>query len=95
MTFVVQDRDTTSTSPALDQRLQFAAILTDDAFQQSERVNLRCRIAPDIIPSSWALAMTAVRPAQLVDPDLPSLLEFTQTISALIARGIPVTTVAG
>jgi len=91
MTFAFYDLETTGTSPAFDQPLQFAAILTDDAFEEIERVNLRCRIAPHIIPSPWALAVTGVRPAQLVDPALPTLLEFTQDIAGLIARWSPAT----
>jgi hypothetical protein len=52
MTFAFYDFETTGISPAFDQPLQFAAILTDDAFREIERVNLRCRIAPHIIPIS-------------------------------------------
>ena len=89
MTFAFYDLETTGISPAFDQPLQFAAILTDDEFQEVERVNLRCRIAPHIIPSPWALAVTGVRPAQLVDPALPTLFEFTQELSALIERWSP------
>lgn len=91
MTFVFYDLETTGISPAFDQPLQFAAILTDGEFREIERVNLRCRIAPHIIPSPWALAVTGVRPAQLRDPELPSLFEFTQAIAALIARWSPAT----
>jgi exodeoxyribonuclease-1 len=91
MTFAFYDLETTGISPAFDQPLQFAAILTDGEFREIERVNLRCRIAPHIIPSPWALAVTGVRPAQLIDPDLPTLFEFTQDISALIARWSPAT----
>ena len=91
MTFAFYDLETTGISPAFDQPLQFAAILTDGAFREIERVNLRCRIAPHIIPSPWALAVTGVRPAQLLDPELPSLFEFTQAIAALIARWSPAT----
>jgi exodeoxyribonuclease I len=91
MTFAFYDLETTGISPAFDQPLQFAAILTDDAFREIERVNLRCRIAPHIIPSPWALAVTGLRPAQLVDPSLPSLFEFTQDIAALIERWSPAT----
>lgn len=65
MNFAFYDLETTGTSPAFDQPLQFAAILTDGEFREIERVNLRCRIAPHIIPSPWALAVTGVRPAQL------------------------------
>ena len=91
MTFAFYDLETTGISPAFDQPLQFAAILTDDAFREIERVNLRCRIAPHIIPSPWALAITGVLPAQLTDPSLPSLFEFTQDIAALIQRWSPAT----
>ncbi|MGY6697748.1 MAG: exonuclease domain-containing protein [Roseinatronobacter sp.] len=89
MNFAFYDLETTGISPAFDQPLQFAAILTDDEFREVERVNLRCRIAPHIIPSPWALAVTGVRPVQLVDPALPTLFEFTQKISALIERWSP------
>ena len=89
MGFAFYDLETTGISPAFDQPLQFAAILTDDAFREIERVNLRCRIAPHIIPSPWAMVVTGLRPAQLLDPSLPTLLEFTQGIAALIARWSP------
>ena len=89
MTFAFYDLETTGLSPAFDQPLQFAAILTDADFREIERVNLRCRIAPHIIPSPWALAVTGVRPAQLLDPALPTLFEFTQEIGALIGRWSP------
>ncbi|MGI3211849.1 exonuclease domain-containing protein [Roseovarius tibetensis] len=89
MTFAFYDLETTGISPAFDQPLQFAAILTDDDFREIERVNLRCRIAPHIIPSPWALVVTGVRPAQLLDPALPTLFEFTQEIGALIERWSP------
>jgi len=36
--FVFYDLETTGTSPAFDQPLQFAAILTDDKFNQIERI---------------------------------------------------------
>ena len=39
MTFVFYDLETTGTSPAFDQPLQFAAIRTDDDFNGIERVN--------------------------------------------------------
>ncbi|WP_412174813.1 exonuclease domain-containing protein [Albidovulum marisflavi] len=39
------DLETTGTSPAFDQPLQFTAIKTDDDFNEIERVNLRCRPA--------------------------------------------------
>jgi exonuclease I len=60
MGFVFYDLETTGISPAFDQPLQFAAIRTDDSVAEIERVNLRCRIAPHIIPSPQALIVTGV-----------------------------------
>ncbi len=89
MTFAFYDLETTGTSPAFDQPLPFAAILTDDALREIERVNLRCRIAPHVIPSPWALAVTGVRPAQFLDPALPTFFDLAQQIGALIKRWSP------
>ena len=89
MNFAFFDLETTGTSTAFDHPLQFAAILTDSTFNEIERVNLRCRLAPHVIPSPQALAVTGVRPHQLVDPGLASLFEFAQELTALVARWSP------
>lgn len=89
MNFAFFDLETTGTSPAFDHPLQFAAILTDAEFREIERVNLRCRLAPHVIPSPQALAVTGVRPHQLVDPELPNLFEFAQELTALVSRWSP------
>jgi exodeoxyribonuclease-1 len=89
MNFAFFDLETTGTSPAFDHPLQFAAILTDAEFKEIERVNLRCRLAPHVIPSPHALAVTGVRPHQLVDPELPNLFEFAQELTALVSRWSP------
>ena len=89
--FAFYDFETTGTSPAFDQPLQFAAILTDDDFNEIERVNMRCRLSPHILPAPWALAITGVAPDQIEDPSLPSWFEFCHQISALIVRWAPAT----
>ena len=89
--FAFYDLETTGTSPAFDQPLQFAAILTDDDFNQVQRVDIRCRLAPHILPAPWALAVTGVSPDQLMDPALPSWFEFSHQISDLIKRWAPAT----
>jgi exodeoxyribonuclease-1 len=48
--FSFYDLETTGTSSAFDQPLQLAAILADDDFNEVERVKLRCRLAPHILP---------------------------------------------
>lgn len=89
--FAFYDFETTGTSPAFDQPLQFAAILTDDDFNEVERVDIRCRLSPHLLPAPWALAVTGVTPVQLTDPDLPSWFEFSHRISDLIRRWAPAT----
>ena len=89
MNFAFFDLETTGISAAFDHPLQFAAILTDADFREIERVDLRCRLAPHVIPSPQALAVTGVRPHQLLDPDLPSLFEFAQELTALVSRWSP------
>jgi len=91
MTFVFYDLETTGISPAFDQPLQFAAIRTDDHFNEIERVNLRCRLAPHILPSPHALLVTGVTPEQLIDPSLPDAFTFTQMIAELTQRWAPAT----
>ncbi len=89
MNFAFYDLETTGVSPAFDQPLQFAAILTDADFNEIERVNLRCRLAPSIIPSPKALAVTGLDPAQLLDPSLPNYFEFTQSLAQLVKHWSP------
>lgn len=89
--FVFYDFETTGTDPAFDQPLQFAAILTDDELNEVERVNLRCRLSPLVLPSPMALAITGVTPDVLTDVQLPSLFEFTQQLSDLLDRWGPAT----
>lgn len=89
MDFVFYDLETTGISPEFDQPLQFAAIRTDEHFVEKERVNIRCRLAPHILPSPQAMVVTGVTPDQLTDPSLPSLFEFSQQVAALIGRWAP------
>jgi exodeoxyribonuclease-1 len=89
MNFAFYDLETTGVSPAFDQPLQFAAILTDADFNEIERVNLRCRLAPNIIPSPKALVVTGLHPPQLLDPTLPNYFEFTQSLAQLVKNWSP------
>lgn len=59
MTFGFCDVETTGISSAFDHPLQFATILTDDAFSEIERVNLRCRISGG--PNRWIASFNAWR----------------------------------
>lgn len=89
MDFVFYDLETTGISPEFDQPLQFAAIWTDENFVEKDRVNIRCRLAPHILPSPQALVVTRVTPDQLTDPKLPSLFEFSQQVAEFTERWAP------
>ena len=89
MDFVFYDLETTGLSAAFDQPLQFAAIRTDGGLAEIERVDLRCRLAPHILPSPGALAVTGTAPGRLDDASLPSLFEFAQQIAELTRRWAP------
>ncbi|WP_227272529.1 exonuclease domain-containing protein [Roseobacter weihaiensis] len=89
--YVFYDLETSGTSPAFDQPLQFAGILTNDELEEIERIEFRCRLSPHILPAPWALAVTGVTPDMLVDPSLPSAFEFAQEISNLIRQWGPAT----
>lgn len=89
--FAFYDFETTGISPAFDQPLQFAAILTDEDFAPLETVDVRCRLAPHVLPSPMALAVTGVTPAMLTDPSLVSWSEFSGEISGKIKEWAPAT----
>lgn len=48
---VFYDFETSGLEPAFEQVLQFAAIYTDDAFNEIEIINECCQIRKDVIPS--------------------------------------------
>jgi exodeoxyribonuclease-1 len=67
MPYVFYDTETTGLETAFDQILQFAAIKTDDDFLELDRVNIRSRLLPHIVPSPGALLVTKVTPATLIE----------------------------
>lgn len=89
--FIFYDLETSGKSPKYDQPLQFAAIVTDENFNELKRVNVRCKLAPHILPSPIALYITGVSPEQLYDDDLPNAFEFAQFLQAFIKENSPAT----
>lgn len=72
MSYVFYDTETTGLDPRFDQIIQFAAIKTDENFNEVDRIDLRCRVQPHIIPSATALAINRTSLAQCFDRSLPS-----------------------
>ena len=78
--FVFYDTETTGTNIEFDQIIQFAAILTDQSFREIDRINVRCRRLPWVIPSPGAMIVTGVSPRQIDDPTSP---QFPEMMSAI------------
>jgi exodeoxyribonuclease I len=89
MPFVFYDTETTGTEAAFDQVLQFAAIRTDDLFNELERFEIRCRIASHIVPSPGALAVNRIGADRLSDPTLASWYRANCAIHAKLRAWSP------
>lgn len=89
MGFVFYDTETTGIDKVFDQILQFAAIHTDDEFNEIERLNIRCRLLPHVVPSPQAMRVTGVTAAQLLDPQLPTHYTMVRAILAKLQSWSP------
>lgn len=89
MTFVFYDTETTGSDTFYDQILQFAAIKTDDALNELDRFEIRCRIQPHILPAAGALLVTGVSLDQVHDPSLPSHFEMATAIHTKLTEWSP------
>ena len=74
------DTETTGLNLDFDQILQFAAVMTDDAFREIDRFEVRCRRLPWVVPSPTALLVTGVKPEQIDDPSLPTFVEMMNLV---------------
>lgn len=89
MYFVFYDLETTGISPAFDQPIQFAVMLTDKQLSGFSEASSLIRLAPHIIPSPKALIVTGISPNKLALNRMPSLFEFAQHISSLTKKWAP------
>jgi len=89
MKYVFYDFETTGISPAFDQPLQFAAIVTDASLNELERIDIRCQVAPHILPSPFALHVTNIKPEQTTNKNLQTPFEFAQTLQAFTEAWAP------
>lgn len=70
MSYIFYDTETTGIDKYFDQILQFAAIKTDEDFNIIDKINLRCRLLPFILPSPMALMITGISVDNLQKPEL-------------------------
>jgi exodeoxyribonuclease-1 len=91
MSFIFYDTETTGTDTWFDQILQFAAIKTDAEFNEIDRLEIRCRLLPHVVPSPGAMKITAVKAAQLSDISFCSHYEMMRVIRAKLLSWSPAT----
>src|SRR4051812_7597648 len=91
MRYVFYDTETTGTNTTFDQILQFAAIYTDEEFKEIDRIEVRSRLLPYVIPAPGALLTNGVSVERLHDPELPSHYEMARGIHRKLRSWSPAT----
>jgi exodeoxyribonuclease I len=91
VTFVFYDTETTGISTGFDQILQFAAVRTDDDLKEIDRIELRCRLHPHVVPSPGALCVTGMTIDKLLDEALPCHYDMIREIRAKLIEWSPAT----
>jgi len=89
MAFVFYDTETTGISTDYDQILQFAAIHTNEDLEELDRIELRCRLHPHVVPHPGALRVTGMTIDRLLDASLPYHYEMVRQIRAKLSEWSP------
>ena len=89
MALVFYDTETTGTDPFFDQILQFAAIKTDEQFNELDRFEIRCRLLPHVVPHPMAMLVTGVTAEMLTDTSLPTHYEMMCAIKQKLEEWSP------
>ena len=89
MSFVIYDVETTGLTKRFDQIVQFAAVHTDSNLNVKDRIEIRCRLMPHVIPSPEAMHVTELRIEQLLDASLPSHYEMVTEVRRILQAWCP------
>ena len=85
MNFIVFDFETTGRSARFDQILQAGFIVYDSKFQEIDRLNIKSRLNPDIIPSIHALRVNRLTMSQVLSEDLTTY-QMTLAIEKFLSK---------
>lgn len=88
MNYVFYDTEGTGTHTRFDQITQFAAIVTDENFQEIETINIRSKLLPHVVPHPMALFVTGMNPYDLDDAPLDPFM-FTKEMHAFMKKWAP------
>ncbi len=89
MSFVLYDVETTGLRTRFDQILQFAAVRTDADLAVTDRLDIRIRLMPHVVPSPTALHVNGADIADLVNANLPSHYEAVCEVAAKLRSWSP------
>jgi len=89
--FVFYDVETTGLSPAFDQITEFAATRTDDLLAPIDRLEVRLRLMPHVLPSPDALCVTGTSIEDLLASERPSFLSGMSLIAQTLQKWSPST----
>ena len=70
MKYIVYDFETTGRSARFDQILQAGFIVYDENFKEINRLNIRSRLNPDVVPSIYALRVNKLRMSKVLSETL-------------------------
>ncbi len=91
MAYIFYDTETSGLETEFDQILQFAAILTDDNFNELESFEMRCQLMFHIVPAPSGLLTTKIPISKLTDKSLPTHYELIKQIQKKLLEWSPAT----
>ncbi len=83
--FIVYDFETSGRNSRFDQILQAGIVIYNSAFQQTEKLNLKSRINPDIVPSINALRVNKLGISKILSEPM-SYYEMTIQLNNFLSR---------
>ena len=89
MPFVFFDTETTGLHPGFDQIVQFAAIRTDNDLNETDRLELRSRVDPNVVPSGQAIIANGLSIDDLTDQKLPTHYQMICELNARLESWSP------
>ncbi len=89
MAFVFFDTETTGLHAGFDQIVQFAAIKTDNELNETDRLELRSRIDPNVVPNVQAMLANGLSIEDLTNQKLPTHYQMARDLNARLVSWSP------
>lgn len=89
MAYVFYDTETSGIKTHHDQILQFAAIVTDENFDETERFDIQMRLSTHVVPSPKALLINGIAPGECYNEQRLTQFEGLSRVHAFINNHTP------